>query len=61
MHIPDNGERYQIIRQTFYAGMFTYLLSSLTSSFGSLIDGVIIGQCLGVESMAAFGVIRIFL
>ena len=37
--------------------MFTYLLSSLTTSVGSLIDGVIIGQCLGVESMAAFGVV----
>ena len=37
--------------------MFAYILSSLTSSVGSLIDGVIIGQCLGVESMAAFGLV----
>ncbi|MBR6030204.1 MAG: hypothetical protein IKP40_14060 [Clostridia bacterium] len=57
MHIPDHGERYHIIRKTFYANMAAYIISSLTSSIGSLIDGVVIGQCLGVESMAAFGLV----
>ena len=47
MHpIQDNGERYHIIRKTFYANVIAFIISSLTSSVGSLIDGVIIGQCL---------------
>ena len=53
----DNGERYHIIRKTFNANMMSYIISSLTSSIGALIDGVIIGQCLGVDSMAAFGLV----
>ena len=57
MHIPDKGERYHIIRRTFYAGVVAYIFSSLTGSIGSLIDGVIIGQFLGVDSMAAFGLV----
>ena len=55
--LPDNGERYHIISKTFYANMTSYIISALTSSIGSLIDGVIIGQCLGVDSMAAFGLV----
>ena len=57
MHIDDKGERYYIIRRTFYAGMIAFIFTSLTGSIGSLIDGVVIGQCLGVDSMAAFGLI----
>lgn len=40
----DNGERYHIIRKTFYANMISYIITSMTSTIGSLIDGVIIGQ-----------------
>ena len=57
MYIPDHGERYHIIRKTFYANMMSYIIASLTSSIGSLIDGIVIGQCLGVDSMAAFGLV----
>ena len=46
-----------LIRNTFYAQLFAFILSSLTQTLGSLIDGVIIGRCLGVDSMAAFGLI----
>ena len=46
-----------IIRDTFYASLLVFVLSSLTGSVGSLIDGVIIGQCMGVDSIAAFGLI----
>ena len=53
----DNGERYHIIRKTFYANMISYIITSLTVSIGSLIDGVVIGQCLGMDSMAAFGLV----
>ena len=35
--------------------MMVYIISSLTTSIGSLIDGVVIGQMLGVDSLAAFG------
>lgn len=47
----------RIIRNAFYLQVVTYILSELTQMIGSLIDGVIIGRCLGVESMAAFGII----
>lgn len=46
-----------IIRDTFYSTLFVFVVSSLTTSIGSLIDGVIIGQCLGVDSITAFGII----
>ena len=51
----DKGNR--IIRNTFTANMIAFILSSLTSSIGSLIDGVVIGQFLGVDAMAAFGLV----
>ena len=46
-----------IIRDSFYSLLFVFVISSLTTSIGSLIDGVIIGQCLGVDSVTAFGII----
>ena len=49
--------RDDIIRDTFYSSLLVFILTSLTSSIGQLIDGVIIGQCLGVDSIAAFGLI----
>ena len=54
LFMPDKGNR--IIRNTFTANMIAFILSSLTSSVGSLIDGVVIGQFLGVDAMAAFAV-----
>lgn len=53
----DSDERSHIIRETFYASLIAFIISSLTSSIGSLIDGVVIGQCLGVDSTAAFGLL----
>ena len=47
----------RIIRNTFYAQLAAFIVSSLTTSVGSMVDGVIIGQYLGVDSMAAFGVV----
>lgn len=47
----------KLIRNTFYAQLIAFILSSLTQTLGSLIDGVVIGRCLGVDSMAAFGLI----
>lgn len=49
--------RSKIIRNTFYVQLVAYILSSLTRTIGGMIDGVIIGQFLGVDSMAAFGII----
>ena len=49
--------RDNIIEDTFFASFLVFVLSSLTSSIGQLIDGVIIGQCLGVDSIAAYGLI----
>lgn len=47
----------RILKNTFYSLVGAYVLSSLTSVIGSLVDGVIIGQFLGVDSLAAFGLI----
>ena len=53
--ITDQSNR--IIRNTFTASMLAYTVASLTTSIVSLIDGVVIGQFLGVDSMAAFGLV----
>ena len=55
--LQDHGESSHIIRKTFFYTMAAYIVSSLTSSVGSLIDGAVIGRCLGVDSMAAFGLV----
>ena len=45
-----------IISNTFYAQMASYVAVSLTATFGSIVDGIIIGQCLELDSIAAFGI-----
>ena len=50
-------QKSRIIRNTFYVQLAAFIVSSLTSTIGSMVDGVIIGQCLGVDSMAAFGIV----
>ena len=58
MHtLPDNGERYHIIRKTYFSNVVSYIIIGLTVAFGALIDAVIIGRCLGVDSMAAFSLV----
>ena len=47
----------RIIRNTFVASCAAFIISSLTTSVGSLIDGVVIGQFLGVDATAAFGLV----
>ncbi len=47
----------RIIRNAFYIQFAAYLFSELTHIIGNIVDGVIIGQYLGVESMAAFGIV----
>ena len=48
----------RIIRNTFYAQMVSITLSHITSLVGVLVDGIIIGRFLGLESMAAYGVVQ---
>ena len=55
--LPDSGESYHIVRKTFFYSMLAYILSALTGSIGEIVDGAVIGQCLGVDSMAAFGLV----
>ena len=57
LSFPLSDDSNRIIRNTFNASTVAFIISSLTSSIGSLIDGVIIGQFLGVDSMAAFGIV----
>jgi len=51
----NNSNR--IIRSTFSASVVSAIVASLTTSVGSLVDGIVIGQFFGVDSMAAFGLI----
>ena len=55
--IREKWDTARIVRKPFYAQLLAFVLASLTTSIGSLVDGVIIGQCLGVESQAAFGIV----
>ena len=50
-------QKSRIIRNTFYVQLAAFVVSSLTSTVGSMVDGVIIGRYLGVDSMAAFGIV----
>ena len=54
----DKSNNGRIIRNTFYAQMVSITLSHITSLVGVLVDGIIIGRFLGLESMAAYGVVQ---
>ena len=53
----SNPNSRSIIRNTFYIQLLAFILLSLSSSVGTMVDGVVIGQFLGVDSIAAFGII----
>ena len=55
LFIADSSNR--ILRNQFVAGLTAFILTSLMAAIGSLIDGVVIGQFLGVDAMAAFGLV----
>ena len=61
MRVIDIIDKYRpgknIIVDAFLDSLLVFVLTSLTGSIGSLIDGVIIGQFLGVDSIAAFGLV----
>lgn len=44
-----------MLSSIFRATMVTYIITILTNTFGSVIDGIIIGQFLGADCIAAFG------
>ena len=52
------GHNRSIIRNTFYIQLLAFIMLSLSSSVGSMVDGIVIGQFLGVDSIAAFGIIN---
>ncbi len=47
----------RILRNTFSASLLAYVLSSVANAVGIIVDGIVIGQFLGVDSIAAFGII----
>ena len=44
-----------MLSSIFRATMVTYIITILTNTFGSVLDGIIIGQFLGADCIAAFG------
>ncbi len=53
----STAQESRIIRNAFYLQLGAFVLSQMTRMIGSLVDGVMIGRFLGVESIAAFGII----
>ena len=53
----ENSLNNRIIRNTFRAQVVGYVVASLSSVIETLIDGVIIGQFLGMEAISAFGIV----
>ncbi len=47
----------RILRNTFYIQLIAYILAAFPSAFAEIFDGIIIGQYLGVDSVAAFGIV----
>ena len=47
----------RIIRNAFYLQLGAYVFSQMTRMIGSIVDGVMIGRFLGVDSIAAFGIV----
>ena len=47
----------RIIRNAFYIQFVAYLLAIFPTAFVEVFDGIIIGQYLGVDSVAAFGIV----
>ncbi|MBO6041330.1 MAG: ATP-binding protein [Oscillospiraceae bacterium] len=46
----------RLLRNTFFAQTWAYAAASFTSVLGTLVDGIIIGQFLGIDSVSAFGI-----
>ena len=51
-------QKSKIIKNAFYMQFTAFLVASLTSNIGSIVDGVIIGQYLGSGSIAAYGLVN---
>lgn len=47
-----------ILRSNFFAQFIAFVISSLSQTIGSLVDGNIIGQFLGTDSIATFGIVN---
>ncbi|MBR6707181.1 MAG: hypothetical protein IKI84_10945 [Clostridia bacterium] len=56
-HLFIKDESNRIICSTFNTSVAAFVLSSLTTSIGSLIDGVVIGKFLGIDSLEAFSLV----
>lgn len=50
-----NGKQDELIAQLFKDTLITFLLSMFAATIGNIIDGVITGNFLGADSLAAFG------
>ena len=46
-----------IISKMFRGSLLVMILSTITATLGMLVDGIIIGNCLGVDAMAAYGIV----
>ena len=48
---------YSIVEKVYKKSLITFILSSTSGSIGTLVDGAFIGNFLGVEAVAAYGMI----
>lgn len=46
-----------IVRNVFFRSLIVYIMNALTWSVGALVDGAVIGNFLGVDAVAAYGLV----
>ncbi len=55
--IPGRKRGHSIVESVFRKSLALYVLNTLTWAVGALVDGVVIGNHLGVDAIAAYGLI----
>ena len=51
------NREYKLIWKLFFSSLSVFFLSTLTSTLGSLVDGVVIGNTMNTNSVAAYGLV----
>jgi Na+-driven multidrug efflux pump len=51
------NREYKLIWKLFFSSFSVFFLSTLTSTLGSLVDGVVIGNTMNTNSVAAYGLV----
>ncbi len=53
----ESGNNQKMGSQLFFSSFMVFFLSTLTSSLGMIVDGIVIGNTMNVQAVAAYGLI----